>query len=207
MSRRCYTCSMTSAPTITEPYDEAARLYLAAGWQPIPVHEKGPPVKGATGYAGTVTPVKVAAWLSPNPSTRHKAGRWWGANNIAIRHHETLAIDIDAGGDLELILYGARRGLPELPPTWSSTAHGPHSPIRQHLYRIPGDLRFETHPCRGVDLCVWHHRYTVCWPSVHPGTGQLYRWYEPGGEAADRAPAVSELAVLPQEWVAAFRVS
>lgn len=184
--------------TSPHPFDQAARTYLAGGFHPIPVHGKGPPVKGATGHKGTVTPEKVSAWLLPN-------GRWFAANNIAIRHRGTLAIDLDDGGDTELIMFAARRHLPDLPGTWSSTARGADSPVRQHLYRIPADTRFETGPCPSVDLCVWHHRYTVCWPSVHPGTGTRYRWYRPDGEAADRPPTVADLAMLPRAWVAALK--
>jgi Bifunctional DNA primase/polymerase, N-terminal len=75
-----------------------------------------------------------------------------------------------------------------LPPTWKTTSRDDGSGIL--LYRVPS----------GVDPTNWHtgagpsieiirhaHRYAVVWPSIHPETGQPYRWYRPDGTLADDA--------------------
>lgn len=199
------------------PYDDAAEVYLASGLWPIPVMGKNPPVSGATGYTGTVTPEKIVEWLHPDPVRRARAGRGVRLDNLAIRHQATVAIDVDQGygekdGVAQLAAWAAKLDLPPLPATWSSTARGDDSPSRQYLYRIPSDIRMKTKPCKAVELCNWHHRFTVCAPSIHPN-GNVYAWYLPGeagvpptwGERTDRYPRVDVFADLPREWFEAFR--
>ena len=82
--------------------------------------------------------------------------------------------------------YGAKRGgdtLAEgencwglLPPTYTSTSRDDGiSKIR--LYRIPKGVKLAgviTFPELGlgdVEIIQPHHRYLVCWPSIHPDTG------------------------------------
>lgn len=200
------------------PFDQSAEIYLAGGLLPIPVRGKSTPVKGATGYDGTVTFEKVNAWLHPDPVVRANANRGAGIDNIGIRHQLTLAVDVDHGygeknGVEQLAAYAAEHNLPPLPATWSSTARGDNSPSRQYLYRIPADISFKTKPCKSVELCTWHHRYTVCAPSIHPDTGSAYTWYLPGeagvpptwGEPTDRVPRADMFAPLPAEWFEALR--
>ncbi|MBL8926334.1 MAG: bifunctional DNA primase/polymerase [Pseudonocardia sp.] len=199
-------------------YDDAAEIYEMGHLWPIPVEGKSRPVGGATGYDGTVTPAKVAAWLDSDPVKRAKAGRGHRMDNIGLRHQLTLAIDVDHGygdkdGVAQLAAFAAERGLPPLPATWSSTARGDDSPSRQYVYRIPEDVRLKTKPCKSVELCCWHHRYTVCAPSVHPDTGAEYAWYLPGepgvpptwGERTTRYPRAEVFPELPAEWFAALR--
>lgn len=200
------------------PFNIGAEVYLASGLLPIPVFGKHLPAGGATGRRGTVTDAKVNAWLSPNPRVREEAGRFAGHNNIGIRHDLTVAIDVDQGygnkgGVAQLAQFAADRGLPPLPATWSSTARGDDSPSRQYLYRIPERIDFKTKPCKSVELCCWHHRFTVCAPSIHPATGDPYAWYLPGapgvpptwGERTTRYPRLDLLPVLLPEWFEAFR--
>lgn len=199
-------------------YDDAAPTYLAGGWCPIPVHGKTVPVKGATGYEGTVTPEKVAGWLVADLTQRAINKRGSGMDNIGLRHQRTLAVDVDHGygdknGVEQLALYAQKLGLPPLPATWSSTARGDDTPSRQYLYRLAEDVTFATKPCKSVEVCCWHHRFTVCAPTIHPITGTPYKWYLPGndgvppswGAAAPRYPAPDDLAPLPAEWLHAFR--
>jgi hypothetical protein len=199
------------------PYDAAAEVYLAGGLWPIPVLGKAQPVTGTTGYDGTVTYDKVNRWLDPDPLVRARAGRGASVNNIAIRHQHTLAVDVDHGygdknGVEQLAAHAARHDLPPLPATWSSTARGDDSPSRQYIYRIPGDVKFKTKPCKSVELCTWHHRYTVCAPSVHPTAGR-YTWYLPGeagvpptwGSSTTRVPRRDDFAELPVEWLEHLR--
>jgi hypothetical protein len=184
------------------------------------VFGKTQPVKGTTGYEGIVTDEKITAWLDPSPDylVRARAGRGVRVDNVAIRHQLTAAIDIDQGygsknGVRQLGEWAAKHDLPPLPPTWSSTARGAESESRQYVYGIAEDARFKTKPCNSVELCCWHHRFTVCWPSVHPNTGGTYEWYLPSdagvpptwGPVADRIPAPGELAMLPDAWFRAFR--
>ncbi len=199
-------------------YDDAARAYLTAGWSPIPVRGKSQPARGTTGYEGTVTAEKVERWLNVDLDQRARDGRGVGLDNIGLRHQLTLSIDVDQGygnkgGVAALAAWAEKRGLPALTATWSSTARGDDSPSRQYLYRITEDVTFKTKPCDSVELCTWHHRFTVCAPTIHPGTHTPYVWYVPGdagvppswGAPADRTPAPGDLAVLPAEWVAALR--
>jgi hypothetical protein len=198
------------------PFNAGAPLYLQGGLWPIPVRGKNMPVSGATGYDGTVTPEKVAGWLVSDVTLRAKNGRGVGVDNVALRHQLSLAIDVDQGygskgGVAELAAFAARLGLPPLPGTWSSTARGDDSPSRQYIYRIEADERLKTKPCDSVELCNWHHRFTVCWPSIHPN-GNVYTWYQPGddgvppgwGAPIDGAPTLADFAWLPKEWYRAF---
>lgn len=199
-------------------FDTAAGRYLSLGWSPIPVRGKAMPAKGSTGYDGTVTTPKVQAWLDDDPLIRARAGRGVGLDNIGLRHKLTLAIDVDHGygdkdGAAQISRYAEKRSLPPLPGTWSSTARGDDSPSRQYLYRLPADERFSTKPCPAVEICCWHHRFTVCAPTVHPTTGAQYRWYRPSeaglpptwGEPTDAWPVPDNLADLPRDWIAALR--
>lgn len=204
---------------MTAPYDAAARTYLGAGWWPIPVLGRNTPVKYTTGYDGTVSTEKVEAWLTDDMLVRAQAGRGVRVDNIAIRHQGTLAIDVDHGygdknGVEQLAAYAQRAGLPPLPATWSSTARGDDSPSRQYLYRVPEEgVRYKTKPCNSVELCVWHHRFTVCAPTIHEKVDRPYAWYLPGAEGVppswgspvDRFPTPGELPMLPTEWFQAFR--
>lgn len=202
---------------MSAPYDEAAEVLLASDFLPIPVAGKSQPIGGATGYDGTVTFEKVNRWLHSDLTVRAKAGRGHRMDNVGIRHQLTLAIDVDEGygdksGVSQLAQFAARAGLPPLPATWSSTARGDSSPSRQYLYRIPEDRPLKTKPCKAVELCNWHHRYTVCAPSIHPDTGAAYAWYLPGeagvpptwGERTTRYPRRDVLADLPAEWFEVF---
>lgn len=199
-------------------YDDGARAYLGADLLPIPVRGKSVPAKGTTGYDGTVTAEKVEAWLNTDLDQRARDGRGVGLDNIGIRHQRTLAIDVDHGyGDKngvdQLREYTAKLGLPPLPATWSSTARGDDSPSRQYVYRIAEDVTFKTKPCQAVELCTWHHRFTVVAPTIHPGTGTPYRWYLPGQDGAppawgaptDAIPTAAGLPELPAAWFAALR--
>lgn len=194
---------------MTTRYASAAPHYLDAGYTPIPVHQKLPPVSGVTGTKRSVTPADVDQWISnPDP--------WYG--NLAIRHEQTLAVDVDDGygdknGARQLADLAARHKLPPLPATYSTTARGDGSPSRQYLYRVPPGVtvtpstRLRSKPCPAVELCYRNHRYTVCSPSVHPDTGDAYRWYLPAGDGVPPGwgdecalPAADRLATIPAEW-------
>lgn len=203
---------------MTAPYDQAARGYLRDGWWPIPVLGKTKPVAGATGYQGTITAEHIETWLDFDTGTREFLGRFTGYDNLGLRHQGTIAIDVDAGygdkdGVTQLAAFATEHQLPPLPATWSSTARGADTGSRQYFYRLAEDVKFKTKPCPSVELCCWHHRYSVVAPSIHPDTGSVYTWYEPGqagspppwGPASARGPRVEELPELPVAWLVALR--
>lgn len=202
----------------TAPYDEAAEIYLAGGLWTIPVIGKDQPVAGATGYEGTVTPEKIMRWLHPDPVVRARAGRGVRMDNVAVRHDLTVAIDVDDGygdknGVQQLVAFAKKHDLPPLPGTWSSTARGFESPSRQFIYAIAENVKMKTKPCKAVEVCCWHHRYTVASPSIHPNNRRPYTWYLPGapgvpptwGAATTRYPRREFFTPLPSEWFRIFQ--
>jgi hypothetical protein len=211
--------------------DHGARALHRGGFRPIPISRpketgnkykdrtrKGVPPRGCTGYRGTVTTEKILEWCREYPD-----------RNVAIRHEGTCAIDVDdylddsgnlKSGAGELAAFAAKHNLPPLPATWSSTARGPDTPARQHLYRIPDDLQLITKLGKSIEVCQRHHRYTICAPSEHPAHGTPYRWYCPGrpglppepGPVAEPTPVLNAtptkdaLSWLPKQWAAALAV-
>lgn len=189
----------------TAPYRLSHADYASKAWPSVvPVIGKGGKGNlptGCTGYSGTVAAADRRAWSESSK---------WGAANIAIRHELSLAFDEDEAtvDDLQARLEAERgESLPDLEPTFSSTARGKSSPRRQRFYRlpraVPEDMRIRSTPMRGLEIPWRGHRYSVVAPSRHPGTGRAYRWYSPAGSRCD-APSLSELPVLPEEWFAAL---
>lgn len=192
-------------------FSKSVGAYLEAGWsEPLAVSGKKPPFKGTTGRKGKVTPEIIAQMK--------QAGVY---SNIAIHHNGTVAIDVDEGDGkqgmntfIELIA-----ALGDPPATWSSSARGEGDPRKQYMYRLPGKkkrLELESTITPGlivnghrmttgdVEIIQSYHRYSVVYPSVHPDTGEQYRWYDPKGNPSSRIPRVDELAELPQVWVDAL---
>src|SRR5690606_26614755 len=130
-----------------------------------------------------------------------------GNANIALRMPDgVIGIDVEAyrkgevvkNGDVTLADHEAKWG--KLPPTWTSTARGPGQPSRIHFYRVPVGTRLATAIRPDIEIIQRHHRYAVVWPSVHPDTGQQYRWYDPSGRLC-MAPIPDELPELPTRWL------
>jgi putative DNA primase/helicase len=182
----------------TLPYLHAARLYLAAGWSPLPLRRSGPrapkgvPPAGFTCSGRMATEADVAGWMAELPGAP-----------VGIRLPDgVMGIDVDAylpkhGSDT---LSELENLLGPLPPAWWSTARDDEiSGIR--FYRVPSGMRFPGKLGRDVEV-IWHgYRFARCWPSLHP-TGEVYRWYRPDGSRADgEVPVVSELPELPEAWV------
>ncbi len=195
-------------PTGANRYARHADAYIEAGWTTTAVHGKQSPYKRTTGYHGEVTPEIDAAM---------RRSDWH--DNIAIRHDDdTLSIDVDEGGGKRgaATLATLAEALGDLPATFSSTARGQDDPRRQHFYRKPADALLLTTLTPGlviagvtmetgdIELPQRRHRYSVVWPSVHPDTGETYRWYDLDGEPMDGPPRVEDLPMLPDAWVAAL---
>lgn len=186
---------------MSRPYADAAGAYWRAGWAcPIPVAGKWPPPEGYTGRDGrNVTWPDLQRWTA-GPEAGH---------NIALRlPADVVGIDVDAydgraGGES---LAAAETELGALPLTVRSTARPPWEASGIRLYRVPlgaslrgAEKRFRARFGEGVDIIRRDHRYAVVWPSVHPGTGTVYTWYEIGAGAD--LPRPVDLAELPAAWV------
>jgi hypothetical protein len=190
------------------PYARAAGAYWEAGWAgvlPLPAGAKSPPPHGYTGWAG-VEPsgADVQAWVD-GPQ---------GAGNVALRLPEGVyGLDVDA--------YGSKSGATALgalvydhgplPPTWRVSARDDGvSGIRLYRAVLPPGRRWRDEPGghgAGIEAIHVGHRYAVVWPSVHPDTGTVYRWYPP--RDVDRGPyeglpRPDELPELPPVWIEAL---
>jgi hypothetical protein len=51
----------------------------------------------------------------------------------------------------------------------------------------------------GIEIIQAHHRYVVCWPSVHP-EGRTYEWVNEATGAAE-IPPIESLPYLPAAWI------
>lgn len=172
--------------------------YTMAGWQvfPLPAGQKFPPPTGRTGAEGqTLEYEDIVEEARANPE-----------GNIAIRACDgIIGIDVDA--------YDGKPGLDtlnqmiselgELPDTIMSTSRDDASGIR--MFRVPEGVKLVT-KLPGIEFVQQHHRYVVCWPSVHP-EGRTYQWVNTRtGEILDRVPGIEDVPELPQAWVDHLRV-
>jgi hypothetical protein len=146
---------------------DAALDLAAAAWEVFPCRPTGPQAKSPLTLHGhhdaTMDPdVIKACWL-----------RWPDAMIGAPVPDTLLVIDVDPrnGGSLQELesLTGP------LPPTltvWSGRNDG-----GRHLYYMrPAGLLTSTRLPQGIDLKA--NGYCIVPPSIHPSTGQRYRWEE-----------------------------
>ena len=176
---------------------------------PQPCRKASPPA-GYTGDDGT--------W--PTSDQLDTWARQHAHLNIGLRlPSDIVGIDIDhyisaktgeikQGADL-LTRLEAEHG--PLPATWRSTSRGPDNPSGVRLYRVPAGTRLQTAIPGGIELIQRHHRYIVCWPSIHPdpdetGRPRTYHWYTPVGDPADQPPAydADDIPDLPWPWITAL---
>lgn len=201
---------MTTAPTWLGrlPFDNA-ETYRGRGWTGVlglPGRKKSPPPVGYTGNNGkTPTQQTLTEWRTHGyPTTRGGRIR---PGNIAIRlPRRVIGIDVDnygtkTGADT---LTQLERELGHLPPTWVSSSRGDtHSGIR--LYTLPAmppvDAAWRD-PGPDIELIHAAWRYVIVAPSVHPDTGETYRWTRPDGTPAEpgEIPQPGDLAEIPPEW-------
>ena len=183
------------------PFDAAER-YRAKGWTntlPLPAKKKTPPPSGFTGHGGrTVETDDLRRWRSDG--WRDREGHYQ-PGNIALRAAPNqLGLDVDA--------YDSKRGAETLaaleqacgplPRTWISTSRTDGSGIR--WYRVPPGQGWPGVAGDGIEIIQHGHRYAVVAPSIHPGTGQPYRWTDPNGELTDEPPSPGALPELPEAW-------
>lgn len=194
---------------MTGAFGLAAQAYFDGGWSPVPfpAQQKWPPVDGYTGVHGAyVDEVTLKKWL--RPKARVSAGNmtWIApAGNIALRLPKTiLGIDVDMyeGKAGRETLAKAEDEWGALPATWYTSARDDGSGIR--LFAIPEGLAWpgKLPQGGGVELIRWDHRYAMVDPSVHPDTGERYRWWS-GQEngPVDEWPLPSDIIRLPAPWV------
>lgn len=176
------------------PYADVASTYLDAGWSPIrlPFESKEPPPTGYTGYLGRYADADdVARWSR-------------GRANVGLRLPETvIGIDVDHYGDKSggATLRAAEDRLGPLPPTWRSTSRDADLTSGIRFYRVPAGRQWADEVGPAVELIHHGHRYAVVAPSLHP-EGRSYLWFDPDGFPADDLPAVDDLPLLPDAWVA-----
>ncbi len=129
-----------------------------------------------------------------------------------------IGIDVDhygnkRGGDT---LTEAERRWGPLPPTHVSTSR-PDGVSGIRIYRkregvkLDGNITFPDLGLGDVEIIQYHHRYMMCWPSIHPDTCNTHLWYEAGYSPehiieADNPPCLSAVSDLPEAWLAGLRV-
>ena len=195
-------------------YGAAQGCYLAAGWPaPLPLTRgtKSPPPTGFTGKTGAYPSENdFALWRTAFsrgnlalrlPDAVEVGGQVWSVVGIDEDHY-------DGKTGALTIAEGERRYGP-LPPTPYSTSRKDGSCIRIFLapagVKLHGVLTFSDLNIGDVEIIQYHHRYMVCWPSIHDKTGCLYQWFDAQGVVMDGPPRVEDLAVLTAPWVEALR--
>jgi hypothetical protein len=196
----------------TRPFAAAAALYPPTGFgMPVPLNGKIILPSNATGEEGSVSMVDVDRWIDRYPSS-----------NIGLVLDDTVvAIDVDHGyaGHDGRVKHGAdtlrefESRLGRLPATVTSTSrHAVHPDSRIRYYRVTtaegmslrGNIDLRTEDGSRGDVEVIHHRYryVAAWPSVHPDTGEVYRWYDAGGNVYEDGalPVADQLPDLPSAW-------
>lgn len=185
-------------------YAESYTCYTELGWLgvlPLKSGTKYPPPPGYTGK-GKPDPTadQMAAWAQ---SVTYRDG------NLCLRlPDDVIGIDVDAYNrktGAEAITEAEKLWGP-LPLTFRSTSRDDGvSGIR--LFRVPpgtelpGGIKFPDKAIGDVDIIQHHHRYMVCWPSVHP-EGRPYLWFdEETGDQVTLPPPPGELPELPQAWL------
>ena len=185
----------------TTPYRTAAGALFAAGWWPLPLppNAKTMPPTGFTGEDGRAPTADdvIAHALDPR------------YGNVAIRlPKEVIGLDVDAYGDKPgaATLATLEREHGALPATVMITSRTDGvSGIR--LYRLPAgvDEADLAGGVPGIEVIRFGHRYAVAPPSIHPTTGQPYRWLDTATGSETGIPSLASLPVLPAAWLPALR--
>ena len=144
---------------------DAALELAAQAWEIFPCRSSGPQAKSPLTLHGhhdaTMDPDVIKAWWM----------RWPDAMIGAKVPDTLLVIDIDPrnGGDLEQLV-ALVGGLPPTLTAWSGRNDG-----GRHLYYLrPHGPLTSTRLPEGIDLKA--NGYCIVPPSIHPATGQPYRW-------------------------------
>jgi Bifunctional DNA primase/polymerase, N-terminal len=68
------------------------------------------------------------------------------------------------------------------------------------FFTVPEGLRWRGKLGNSIEIIQRKHRYAVVAPSLHPDTGNRYRWLDAEWRPV-RPPAVAELPAMPAAWV------
>lgn len=181
------------------PYAMGVPAYLEQGWDgviPLRPDGKVPYLKDVTGRDGRQATAEDSLRIADRLP--------YCKGNLALRLPKGIVgIDVDEYDDK----HGYSTTIVELTEKLGPLPFGPYSTSRGPgvsgiwLFHLPGEYR-ELKDVAGADVEViqWHHRYTQTWPSVHPRTGGIYRWYATDGTPLERPPRPEELPTLPQPW-------
>ena len=126
-------------------------------------------------------------------------------------YYGQIGIDVDAydakTGGLTLKEAESRWG--PLPPTYRSSSRIDDDVSGIRVFKVPvgvlfrGKIGFRSWELGDIETIQPHHRVVIAWPSIHPKTGQQYRWFGPDGTLLPegQVPRVEDLAELPEAWV------
>lgn len=182
-------------------YAMGAPLYRAAGWSgvlPLRDRQKVPLLAGFTGYDGVwPTEAQVSEWMLK-----------WPTSNLGLRvEYGILVLDVDSydGKTGGATLEEAEHRWGPLSSTYRSTSRLGDSVSGQRFYRVPlgmlfrSVIEFAELGLGHIDTIQPHLRVSAVWPSIHPNTGEVYRWYAPDGSLLPEGmvPRVGNLPELP----------
>ena len=196
-------------------YSEASRLYRGLGWDVIapsqlPPESKRPAsaVHNVFGRGNTATQEQMDGWERDFPSRNCLLKMNRGIIGIDIDHYlkwsATRNIWIRKRGFDHICEAISRYG--DLPPTYSSTSRGKGQPSRILFYSVDEGVELSSAPFEDVEVIQLHHRFAAVWPSIHPETGEQYKWYGPDGQECT-PPRPSDISPLPREWYAPLMAS
>lgn len=188
-------------------YGDAAQAYWDKGWRgvlPLRRGTKWPPPGGFTGYDG----------VDPSYPDIMQWSELYPQGNVCLRLPDgVIGIDVDA--------YGVKTGaaaFAEAVRRWGPLPDGPQSSSRDddltsglRLFRVPPGTLLETVivfpelSIGDIEIIQRHHRYAVCWPSIHP-EGRGYWWRNSSGQLLG-IPEIGELPELPQTWIDGLRLT
>lgn len=176
------------------PYASAADAYFAAGFSPLPAHNKTLLVTGVSGYAGMATIEQIRRWVDE-----------YASNNIVLRlPKDVVALDVDAyKGDLERLAL-LEQALGKLPTSWNADSRGGAG--GKVLYRVNLPEAKWKSAIGGITTVQHTHRYVLAPPSVNAEVGHQVEWYDGlgGAQIPDEIPTVAELPTLPEVWCMAL---
>jgi len=198
---------VTLPDTANIGYAAAAEIYWDAGWEgvlPLKRGSKWPPPKGFTGYDGA----------DPSYADILQWGELYEDGNLCLRLPDgVIGVDVDA--------YGSKTGgaaFTEAVKRWGPLPDGPQSSSRNgdlvsglRLFRVPPNTLLETvivfpeMSIGDIEIIQRHHRYVVCWPSLHP-EGRDYWWRNSQGQLLG-VPSLDDIPWLPQPWIDGLKLT
>ena len=196
-------------------YTEASRLYRNLDWDVVAPSRQSPESKqpaGAVhnvfGRGNTATAEQMDSWEKDFPYRNCLLKMNKGVIGIDIDDYDKWSAKtkswIRKRGYAAILQDILRYG--DLPATHSSTARGEKQPSRIYFYTVDLGVEFSGEPYDDVEIIQLHHRYACVWPSIHPETGEQYKWYGPDGEECT-PPRPSDISPLPREWYAPLMTS